>query len=336
MSNETLTNTPQFGDEDYNYNLVKVGDKDAQGEIIISIYYTTNNMIIYRTKGYLIVTYSDCPDRFSVLSAIKQEINNLLQYKVHQDPIKNEDSSKREEELENLRTLYAPQLSHAYQMCYFESYKEGILMAEKVKESIENRIKSKTEYAYFKHYLKYLAIVFIFLSILITWNNITFLKSYSIPNWLTWHLYIAIAGIIGSFISAKEKIASKTIDFNFPIKRTILDVKFRMLLGGIFGILTVWLVFAKIIMGILAQSVPEKLFSTTSCTPAFSEAITILLIGIVGGFSERLVPDTLRTSLNKASIAEEKEEEAKMMAKKIKETTEKTSETESNHNQNKK
>lgn len=304
MSDKTTQKPPEFGDKNYDYTKVKVNDEDAQGETILTIFYTTEKMIIYRTKGNLIVSYSNHADRFSTLNVKKQEIENLIQLSADQKILDNPNLNK-EQELENLRTLYAPQLAHAYQMCYLEKYEEGILIAENVAKSIEdkiiskvrynnleNKIISEAQYTYFKFYLKYLCYVFIVLAIVFIWNSVVKTKEYEIQNWFVWHFYMAVAGVIGSFISAKEKVAKKAIDFNIPVKRTVIDVKFRLFLGGIFGIITVWLVYSEILTGILSKRMPDDLF--TQGEGSVSEIITVLIIAIVGGFSERLVPDTLK------------------------------------------
>ncbi len=306
----------QFGDLNYNYNQVKVGDKDAQSELILNVYYTTEKMVIYRTKGNLVITYSAYANRFSILNAKKQEINNLLQYKINQ-----EQKNNSEKTLEDLRVFYAPQLAHAYQMCYLEEYEEAILIAENIKKSIENSIISKAQYTYFSYYLKYILYVFGVTALFLLWNSLKIAEKNAIPNWFVWHIYIAVAGIIGSFISAKEKVANRTIDFNIPTKRTILDVKLRVLLGGLFGILTVWLVYSKVLMGFLEGQINTNLFGSGNV--AFSQKITVLLIGIIGGFSERLVPDTLQAKLNDIPNKKDTNEEVKKIAKAVNEAKKK-------------
>ncbi|CAM1364112.1 hypothetical protein [Tenacibaculum xiamenense] len=290
MSEKKVDTEAHFGDAKYDYRQVKVGDKDAQGEVILSVFYTTKKMIIYRTKGNLIVSYSDYSERFSVLNAKKQEINNLIHLSVHQERMSDIKSDK-EKGLEDLRAFYSPQLAHAYQMCYLEKYEEAVLIAENVRKGIENKITSKAQYTYFEYYLKYLSYIFIALVAVVIWSTFMKYENYEIHYWFVWHFYIGIAGVIGSFISAKEKVASRTVDFNIPVKRTIIDVKFRLLLGGIFGVLTVWLVYSNILTGIFTTRISDTLFLTGNAT--ISEIITVLIIAVVGGFSERLVPDTL-------------------------------------------
>jgi len=98
-------------------------------------------------------------------------------------------------------------------------------------------------------------------------------------------VYIGVAGMIGGFISVKVKIEDLKINPHLPYQRTMLDANIRMFLSFFFSVLFFW--FLK--SGFFTLINKELL--------VFGEedgTLLCLLLGVIGGFSERIVPSMLQ------------------------------------------
>lgn len=92
-------------------------------------------------------------------------------------------------------------------------------------------------------------------------------------------------GVIGAFISIQERAKFIKCQISDPIKTIIFQATIRIILGGMFG----FIAFILSILGIFFNAFKDNLFS-------------MLLIGIISGFSERLIPEILENiTKNKAT-----------------------------------
>ncbi|XLS30798.1 hypothetical protein ACJD0Z_08185 [Flavobacteriaceae bacterium M23B6Z8] len=110
--------------------------------------------------------------------------------------------------------------------------------------------------------------------------------------------YVAAAGAIGAFISVTLKISLVKIDPYLPDRRTILNAFIRIAIGMIFGLLLYWILKIDIV-----NILDPELFEDSGASGG-KHFIASLIAGVIGGFSERLVPDILS---KKAGEVEDKE-----------------------------
>lgn len=89
-------------------------------------------------------------------------------------------------------------------------------------------------------------------------------------------------GVIGAFISIQERAKFIKCQISDPIKTIIFQATIRIVLGGTFG----FIAFILSILGIFFNTFKDNLFS-------------MLLIGIISGFSERLIPEVLENMIKK-------------------------------------
>ena len=119
-------------------------------------------------------------------------------------------------------------------------------------------------------------------------------------------LFLSVAGAVGAFISVTQKIGQLDIDDYFPGQRTNLNAYIRIALGVIFGNLLFWILRSDFIKLVDRESLQFD---------SIDNILLCLLVAVIGGFSERLVPDILSQKVGEASkniiVVEDQDKELK-------------------------
>jgi hypothetical protein len=92
----------------------------------------------------------------------------------------------------------------------------------------------------------------------------------------------AAAGALGAFFSIALAIRGRTILPDLYRTSNLMDAALRIIIGSIAGVVLVGLIDAGFVR-----------FAIGDSKPGVFETIHILLVGFIGGFAERLVPDLL-------------------------------------------
>ncbi len=97
-------------------------------------------------------------------------------------------------------------------------------------------------------------------------------------------IFLSFAGAVGAFISITEKIASYRVDAHLPLMRTRINSRMRIVLGILFGNILFWFLMSGMITLVETENLNFE---------DYPNILLCLIIALIGGFSERIVPDIL-------------------------------------------
>ncbi|WP_340202410.1 hypothetical protein [Ascidiimonas sp. W6] len=169
----------------------------------------------------------------------------------------------------------------------------AIKQFQDLKNDFKSQIISRARFVYLYRCLK--MVIFVFFMALFLWFYET-----SMAHWLFFthfadafvqSAYIAAAGAVGAFMSVTQKISLLKIDPYLPDRRTILNAFIRISIGMVFGVVLFWILKTDLIKIFSMELLDE--------TNVKTYYMVCLLTGILGGFSERLVPDILSKEAGK-------------------------------------
>lgn len=274
-----------------NYN---VGDPDKNGVIIDRVFhkYAIHNdsleFIIYQTEDKKLgfegkTLYNDRLGNYEI--EIGNIINaiEIIEAKEEKGNITNQKHSK--EVRKRYNDQFAAVIKEAISTDNVEQVKK---LFAKLMAKINNHTFSSVKSEYLERCMRLTAVgVGIALFLWFWQSGLTpiFKMSKTLHPFFVQMIYIGMAGMIGGFISVKIKIEDLKINPHLPYQRTMLDANIRMFLSFFFAILFFW--FLK--SGFFTLINKELL--------VFGEedgTLLCLLLGVIGGFSERIVPSMLQ------------------------------------------
>lgn len=264
----------------------KEGDLDGNGKKIVKIYQQGTN-----SKGDFFIFYEDKEgklkygakgDYHKKLVPLKNVISDLSQLtkRLQSFSLNKKGSATRH----YYNGIIAGNISGFFSMDDFSEVEKRI---ELLKAEFTEEIKSLAKFNYIIQAGKVLIIIFLvalffwlYETRLVDWNGL-FIHFH---EWFVNTIYLSAAGAIGAFISIVQKISNVNVDKFLPDLRTKLDASIRIILGAIFGNLLIWFIKADM-FNLISKEALNFLDVNAS--------LSILIVAVIGGFGERLVPSIL-------------------------------------------
>lgn len=246
---------------------LKLGDKDAAGNVVIDIYAINAPLYaVYRTNMRVMVHFADLPataelqrQRLAALAALRGQINTLIDgwYNSNSPDIKNKAIYLDRRVADALITALENDIPNA-----------SAILTEIRDEVIADR-KSRARFLYLISASVASAIMsFILLIVFLVRSS---------P-----HIEYGVAGgILGAFFSISIGIRSRTIRTDIHWRDNASDAVLRIIVGTIAGFVIVCLYRLEMMSWLKFPSGATSLWM-----PNF-------VLGFIGGFTERLIPDLL-------------------------------------------
>ncbi len=220
--------------------------------------------IIFESYDYTIWIDSENNSRlFYQQDGVASQLNNVIAEYLRVRAIGSSFLSKKQ------RGDFSEQLSAALAFSLKSSknntapFKESELLVSKI---IENSL--RTKYSIFT----LLTAITIILSLII-------IVIYSdLPDSIKMCIYTVSGGVIGAFISVQERVKKIKCQVSDPVWTLVFQAIIRIVLGGVFG----FIAFIASKTGIAFSFFNES-------------SMTLIFLGILSGFSERLIPELLQS-----------------------------------------
>lgn len=275
-NNENL----EFNSVDFNKNIE--GQRDEHNAVIKKIYYSGEKYIIYETDQGDLVYSCDPTLEKSVIPNIINGFNRITALL----NISDNQSIQTKYKLYLISILY-----RAFNGIPTEEIKSDF---EELMLKVKDNINSISRLQYLRYCLKY----FLYTTGigLIFWLLTSFpcIKSsgsgcqMTFSNDFIMYMKLACIGTMGGLFSVYLRIKDIVIDYNIPKKRTETDAYMRMVIAGLCGIIIYWAVMTKTFFGFL------KVDDHIDC-------YVTMFLALIGGFSERLIPDILAKAEQKST-----------------------------------
>jgi hypothetical protein len=246
---------------------VRVGCDDARGVIIDQIYAVKDaRYAIYRAGARMMVHFADDP---TVADEQRKRLNGLAGIRAR--------LAMLTADLDRSAAYYDGQIAHALQLALErEPEKAREIMAQTVERAEQERA-SRGRIQYLLYGLATAAAFLVILGL--GYASVTFEKPAS-DLWLA-----AIGGAIGAVFSMSIAIRSRAVAFDLYPNANIADGALRILVG---------VVSAGVLVLLMATNlVPKLQIGGGALTGETATWETILLVGFIAGFLERLLPDIL-------------------------------------------
>ena len=246
---------------------VRVGQEDARGVMIDQVYaIKTARYAIYRARDRMMVHFADDA---MIADEQRKQLSDLASMRARLTMLT--------EGLDNSADYYDGQIAHALQLALDgEAEKSNEIMAQTVSRAEEARVR-RGRIQYLLHGLGTAAAFLLILGL--GYASVTFERPAN-NLWLA-----AIGGTIGALFSMSISIRSRTVALDLYRNANIADGALRILAGVISA--------AVLILLMATNVVPKLQVGGGALTGDTATWETILLVGFIAGFLERLLPDIL-------------------------------------------
>lgn len=265
-----------------------VRGKDALGAVI-EVFYARNppSYAVYGTRERVAVQYADDAaaaavqrKTFAQVNPLRGEINGLVDgWRIANGPFKSQLRQKAQR--------YDRRVGDALAAAFEDDVTGSIALLTQIKQdAVNERVAwARLEYVAVSLGLG-LAVIVGLLVVLanLTWGPFV----YADPALL----HASITGALGAFFSIALGIKDRTVLPDFQRLANWTDAALRMVIG---------VIAATVLMALIKAGVVNINLGPQP-TPSALEGLQIFLIGFVGGFSERLVPDLLAKIADKTEV----------------------------------
>jgi hypothetical protein len=271
---------------------VMVDRADAAGRLIIAVYARKPpDYAVYRTDEKVVVQYADDLARadeqrkaLAPLSPGRGEINGLIDGWRNTPEDKHFLWIKSGRKLRSKAVGYDRRVADALIVALEGDLTGGGALLARIKEDILNE---RTGWARFEYLLMayFAATLLTAMSILVSLADKIDRCGLGtmfcfVGAWDLWRG--GAAGAVGAFFSIALGIRGRTVLTDLFRTSNLMDAALRIVIGATAGVVLVGLIDAKFVRFWIGESSPDTF-----------DTIHILVVGFVGGFAERLVPDLL-------------------------------------------
>jgi len=269
----------EFDSVDFSKNVE--GQRDEHNALIKRIYYSGEKYIIYETEYGDLVYSCDAALEKSVIPNIINGFNRITALL----NISDNQSIQTKYKLYLISILY-----RAFNGIPTEEIKSDF---EELMLKVKDNINSISRLQYLRYCLKYflyttgIGLIFWLLTSFPCIRSSGFGCQIAFSNDFILYMKLACIGTMGGLFSVYLRIKDIVIDYNIPKKRTETDAYMRMVIAGLCGIIIYWAVKTKTFFGFLPLE--------------NSDDHIIIFLALIGGFSERLIPDILTKAEQKST-----------------------------------
>jgi hypothetical protein len=274
-------------DESFGIGDVNIGVQDLTGKIIEEIYAKVRpKYAVYRTTDRVVIQYADDEQ---VATEQRQHMSPLNLARAQIDGLISDWTQSKHKSFNEKSAKYESRVASALILCLEGDAATALASLNETKEDI---IAERTSWGRFE----YLISASIFSLIAICIFTMLQHKYFPFPQpsgniWLA-----ARAGTIGAFFSIALAIRSRTVLTNLHRRDNLADAALRILIGIVAAGVLVLMLSSKIL--------PSFMIGNAGISGTDITWQTVLVVGFVAGFFERLVPDLLEQTAAKAPAAD--------------------------------
>jgi hypothetical protein len=263
-------------DESFRVGDVNIGARDLTGKIIEEIYIKVRpKYAVYRTTDRVVIQYAD---EEKDATEQRQHMSPLNLPRAQIDGLISDWTQSKYQSFKEKAAKYEGRVASALILCLEGDAGTGFASLNETKEAI---IAERTSWGRFE----YLISASIFSLIAIYFFSIVQNHYFTFPE-ASGNIWLAArAGTVGAFFSIALAIRNRTILTNLHRRDNLADAALRILIGIVAAGVLVLLLSSKILPSF---TIGDAKISGTDITWQ-----TVLVVGFVAGFLERLVPDLL-------------------------------------------
>jgi hypothetical protein len=265
---------------------VRKGNSDGRGEKIERIFFRRDDYAIYLAHGTVTVQFSNCPEKAShQIQAIAEllPLRNKLQY-LGRGLITRRRASGNATETE-VNPCYFNQIADAMRLGLENQLPMGRSILEGAIADLTAVVERDGRVCYLKAgVLTMLGFVFASLAgvVLSLWSGSEFFSKMFAAS---------CSGSIGAMLSIALGIRNRTVAVDGYARANRMEAALRVLIGVISGVVLYLILSSGLVTGM------DSMFKTAE----FGAWKVTILIGFLGGFLERLVPDLLEKTGTRVS-----------------------------------
>jgi len=256
---------------------VKIRATDLTGNVILEVYVRASpQYAVYRTSDRVVIQFADDDTKareqrqqLATLNLVRAQINGLI----------SDWSKSRYARFREKAAKYESRVASALILC-LEG--DGVAALASLNDTKADIVAERTSWGRFEYLIS--ASIFSLIAI----GVFTFLQHkyfrFPVPSGNIW--LAARAGTIGAFFSIALAIRDRTVLTNLHRRDNLADAALRILIG---------IVAAGVLVLMLSSNlVPSFTIGKAEISGPLIAWQTVLVVGFIAGFLERLVPDLLK------------------------------------------